>query len=106
MDSLAQKLAAGVRDVLARRGLDYAVVQQESVVDFKFRSGHPNRNYDDARAADRSAYSAYYRAMLERGILLPPSQNEVMFISTAHTEEDVDETLAAIDASMMKGGRR
>ncbi len=106
MDLLAQKLAAGVRGILARRGLDYAVVQQESVVDFKFRSGHPNRNYDDARAADRSAYSAYYRAMLERGILLPPSQNEVMFISTAHTEEDVDETLAAIEASIMKGGRR
>lgn len=105
MDLLAQRLAAGVRDVLARHGLDYAVVQQESVVDFKFRNGHPNRNYDDARAADRSAYSAYYRAMLERGILLPPSQNEVMFISTAHTEEDVDETLAAIDASIMKGGR-
>lgn len=106
MESLAQKLAGGVRDVFARRGLDYAVVQQESVVDFKFRNGRPSRNYEDARAADRAAYSAYYRAMLERGILLPPSQNEVMFVSTAHTEEDVDETVRAIDASITKGGRR
>jgi glutamate-1-semialdehyde 2,1-aminomutase len=38
--------------------------------------------------------------MLARGILLPPSQNEVMFISTAHTADDVDETLAAADASL------
>ncbi len=35
--------------------------------------------------------------MLERKILLPPSQNEVMFVSIAHTQADVDETIAAID---------
>ena len=46
------------------------------------------------RAAPTGAYAAYYDAMLARGILLPPSQNEVMFVSTAHTREDVDETLA------------
>ena len=36
--------------------------------------------------------------MLDRGILLPPSQNEVMFLSTAHTHADVDETIEAIDS--------
>lgn len=100
MDSLAMHLADGIRAILARRGLPYSVVQQESVVDFKFRPGPPSRNYDDARRADRGAYGAYYKAMLARGILLPPSQNEVMFVSTAHTREDVDETIAAIDESL------
>jgi glutamate-1-semialdehyde 2,1-aminomutase len=100
MSSLAAHLADGIRAILARRGLPYAVVQQESVVDFKFRPGPRGRNYDDARRADREAYGAYYRAMLERGILLPPSQNEVMFVSTAHTDENIDETLAAIDESL------
>jgi glutamate-1-semialdehyde 2,1-aminomutase len=38
--------------------------------------------------------------MLERGVLLAPSQNEVMFVSVAHTLEDVDATLAAADASL------
>ena len=75
-------------------------VQHESIVDFKFRAGAPNRNYDDARAADKAAYAAYYHNMLERGILLPPSQNEVMFVSTAHTAQDVDETVAAIGDSI------
>ena len=70
----------------ASAALPYAVVQQESIVDFKFRPGAAERNYDDARARRHRAYAAYYRAMLERGILLPPSQNEVMFVSTAHRE--------------------
>ena len=76
------------------------MVQAESIVDFKFRPGAANRNFDDARRADGGAYYAYYRAMLERGILLPPSQNEVMFVSTAHSQRDVDETLAAIEESV------
>ncbi len=95
MRSLATRLAGGLRSIFEAKGLPYAVVCDESVVDFKFRPGPPNRNYDDARAADRDAYAAYYRAMLERGILLPPSQNEVMFLSTAHCEDDVDATLDA-----------
>lgn len=100
MDALGKRLADGIRSVFERQALPYAVVQHESIVDFKFRPGAPNRNYDDALAADKEAYAAYYHAMRERKILLPPSQNEVMFVSTAHTEIDVDETVAAIDASL------
>jgi glutamate-1-semialdehyde 2,1-aminomutase len=100
MRDVAQRLADGIRALFHRRGLPYTVVQSESIVDFKFRPGPPNRNYDDALAADRSAYASYYAKMFEHGILLPPSQNEVMFVSTAHTREDIDETIAAIDASL------
>jgi glutamate-1-semialdehyde 2,1-aminomutase len=100
MELVAERLADGIRAIFARYGLPYAVVQQESIVDFKFRAGAPARDYDDARKSDARSYAAYYRAMLERGILLPPSQNEVMFVSTAHTQADVDETLAAIQQSL------
>ena len=100
MSRLADRLADGIRDIFRRRDLPYAVVAHESIVDFKFRPGRPSRNYDDARAADKHAYAAYYHAMLERGVLLPPSQNEVMFVSTAHTQADIDATIAAIDASV------
>lgn len=100
MRGLAERLADGIRSIFAARGLPYAVVQHESIVDFKFRAGAPSRDYDDARAADRAAYARYYHAMFERKILLPPSQNEVMFISTAHSEPDIDETLAAISESI------
>ena len=56
----------------------------ESVVDFKFRPGPPARTTTMLGEPIREAYAAYYRAMIARGILLPPSQNEVMFLSTAH----------------------
>lgn len=98
MDHLALRLADGIRAIFRRRDIPYAVVQHASIVDFKFRAGAPNRNYDDARAADRDAYARYYHAMRARGILLPPSQNEVMFVSTAHKPGDIEETIAAIDA--------
>jgi len=97
---LAERLAGGIRDIFARRHLGYSVVQYESIVDFMFRDGPPVRDYDGASESDGNKYAAYYRAMRERHILLPPSQNEVMFLSTAHTGRDVDETLAAIDESL------
>ena len=98
MNDLAMRLADGLRAIFAARALPYYVVQLESIVDFKFREG-VTRNYDDARSADASAYSAYYHAMRERGILLPPSQNEVMFLSTAHSADDVGETLNVAEAA-------
>ena len=100
MDALAKRLADGIRKIFAERGLPYAVVQHESIVDFKFRAGPPNRNYDDAVAADKRLYTRYYHAMLGRGVLLPPSQNEVMFVSTAHTAADIDETVEAVGGSL------
>jgi glutamate-1-semialdehyde 2,1-aminomutase len=100
MRETAGRLAAGIRTALAKHGLPYAVVTDESIVDFKFRAGAPNRNFDDTLAADKCAYARYYHAMFERGILLPPSQNEVMFVSTAHTHADIDETVAAVDESL------
>ena len=99
LDRRAQRLAAGIREIVAGAALDIAVTQLESIVDFKFRRGGPNRNYDDARAANRATYAAYYHEMRDRGILLPPSQNEVMFLCTAHTDADVDQTIVAIGAS-------
>lgn len=100
MRGLAKRLADGIRAIFRERDLPYAVVQHESIVDFKFRPGPPNRDYDDALAADKEKYAEYWHAMLDRGILLPPSQNEVMFVSTAHATEDIDETLVAIRASL------
>ena len=58
-------------------------------------------DYASAKAADTVRFSEYFRYMLERGFYLAPSQFEAMFISTAHTDEMLDETLAAI-ASFLK----
>jgi glutamate-1-semialdehyde 2,1-aminomutase len=54
------------------------------------------RDYDDARACDTDRYAALFRYLLERGIYLAPSQFESMFVSLAHTDEDVDATVEAV----------
>jgi glutamate-1-semialdehyde 2,1-aminomutase len=96
MDRRAKRLATGIREIVERAACEISVTQLESIVDFKFRRGPANRNYDDARAANRTTYAAYYHEMRARGILLPPSQNEVMFLCTEHSDADIDETVAAI----------
>ncbi len=95
MSSQAQRLARGIKEILGHLALPYYVAHLESIVDFKFRAG-ATRNYEDACAADRDLFAAYYHAMRRRAVLLAPSQNEVMFLSTAHTAQDVDTTLAAM----------
>ena len=100
MDALAKHFASGIRALFKTLDLPFTVVQLESIVDFKFREGI-TRNYDDATAADRDRFARYYHEMRKRHILLAPSQNEVMFISTAHTREDIEETLAAMKDALL-----
>jgi glutamate-1-semialdehyde 2,1-aminomutase len=96
LETLSRRLARRARAALADAQLDYPVVQLASMVDFAFRAGAPPRDYAEAAQADGDAYARYYWAMLERGIHLPPSKMEVMFVTAAHTEEDIDATVAAM----------
>jgi glutamate-1-semialdehyde 2,1-aminomutase len=52
-------------------------------------------NYEEAKATDAKVYAAFFRGMLERGIYLPPSRFEALFLSSAHTEEHVDRVASA-----------
>ena len=65
-----------------------------------FFSERPVRDYDDARACDTDAYAAFCRAMLDRGVYLPPSQFEGWFPSLAHAEGDIERTLEAVAESL------
>jgi glutamate-1-semialdehyde 2,1-aminomutase len=100
LEAKAGRLAAGLRAIFAARGLPYAVSQVASMVDFSFRPGSPPRNYDEACQADKSAFAGYYHAMRERGVLLAPSQNELMFLCTEHGDAELERTLEAADASL------
>jgi glutamate-1-semialdehyde 2,1-aminomutase len=100
LEALGARLAAGARDAIAAAGLFHPVVQLGSIVDFMFRDGSPHVDYAQARQADGEAYARFYWAMLEAGIFLAPSQMEVMFLTAAHTEEEVDRTIAAMHAAL------
>jgi glutamate-1-semialdehyde 2,1-aminomutase len=100
MDRRARALAEAIRVSLHDLDLAYPVLQLESIVDFKFRPGPATRSYDDQARDDQRAYAAFYHAMRARGVLLPPSHNEVMFLSAAHGDDDVALTADAIDVSL------
>jgi glutamate-1-semialdehyde 2,1-aminomutase len=100
MEALAKQLADGLRDIFRKLELPYTVLQLESIVDFKFRAGDRVKNYREASEANSQLYARYYHEMRNRGILLAPSQNEVMFVSTEHTEADIKATLHAARASL------
>ena len=59
-----------------------------------FNSGSVT-DWNSASKSDTEAFARFFRAMLENGIYLPPSQYEAAFVSTAHTEENIEQTVAA-----------
>ncbi|HEV2416684.1 MAG TPA: glutamate-1-semialdehyde 2,1-aminomutase [Terriglobia bacterium] len=60
-----------------------------------FFTGSPVTDYASAKRSDTRAFALFFRKMIERGIYLPPSQFEAAFVSSAHSESDVAETIAA-----------
>lgn len=99
LEMRSRRLAAGLRAVLTSHGLPYAVTQLGSMVDFAFRAGPPARDYDARSQADGVAFAAYYHAMRDRGVLLAPSPNELMFVSSEHGDIEIDATLEAADGA-------
>jgi glutamate-1-semialdehyde 2,1-aminomutase len=65
-----------------------------------FFAERPVRSWDDAAAVEPSRYAAFFRAMLERGQLLPPSQFECCFLSAAHGDAEIASFLAAARAAL------
>lgn len=61
-----------------------------------FFTNDPVINFETAQAANLDYFSQYYRAMIDEGVFLPPSQFEGLFLSTAHTDDDIERTIQAI----------
>lgn len=94
LDALAMRLADGLRDAAAAAGIPAFVTRVGSMCTVFFQPG-PVTDYATAARSDTKAYAQFVHAMLERGVYLPPSQFETFFVSTAHTEEQINQTLAA-----------
>ncbi len=92
LDRLTATLADGLRDAAA--GLPVQVCHTTGLLTVFF-SEEPVRDYEDAKRCDTERYAAFCRAMLDRGIYLPPSQFEAWFPSLAHTDAHVERTIEA-----------
>jgi glutamate-1-semialdehyde 2,1-aminomutase len=71
-------------------------VQRVGAILTLFCTERPLRNFEDARATDTEQYAALFRHLLERGIYIAPSQFEAMFVSIAHGDAEIDQTVEAV----------
>jgi glutamate-1-semialdehyde 2,1-aminomutase len=94
-----QRLAEGLRNALEEAGIAGQVNAAGSLLTLFFCE-QPVRNYDDAKKSDTARFARFFQEMLEREIFLPPSQYEALFISSAHTDADIDRTIAAARKSL------
>jgi len=98
LDAMGAALAAGLRAAASAAEADVAVAQLGSMLTVFFTREMP-RDYVSAKQADAGRYAAFFHAMLDRGVYLPPSQFETMFVSLAHQQRDFDQTIEAAGAA-------
>jgi len=98
MTQLARRLVFGLRAELEEAGIP-AQINAIGSLSTIFFTPEPVKNYTDAKRSDTKRYAKFFREMLERGILVAPSQFEAAFVSAAHTSQDIDRALAAAHES-------
>ena len=94
LEALGQKLERGIAAAAEKEGVPVRVQRVGSMLTVFF-TGHEVVDFASAGRSDTQAYARFFHGMLSRKIYLPPAQFEALFLSAAHTEQDVDLTLLA-----------
>ncbi|MTD29656.1 glutamate-1-semialdehyde 2,1-aminomutase [Planomicrobium sp. YIM 101495] len=100
----ADQLEKGFREAAEKYNIPHTVNRAGSMIGFFF-TNEEVVDFETAKTSDTELFADYYRLMAEEGIFLPPSQFEGMFLSTAHTEEHIAETVAAFHTVFAKLAR-
>ncbi|EAG9591725.1 glutamate-1-semialdehyde 2,1-aminomutase [Listeria monocytogenes] len=96
--TLIKRMEEGLTEISARRQIPLSINKAGSMFGFFF-TDQKVINFDTAKTSNLEFFRNYYREMLGQGIFLPPSQFEGVFISTMHTENEIDKTLEAFDTT-------
>jgi len=94
LEALSAKLASGLAETAQRTGVPLIVNRVGSMFTTFFTS-EPVTDYASAKKADATRFGHFFRAMLARGVYFPPSQFEAAFVSAAHSEADIEQTVEA-----------
>lgn len=97
LEKLSDRLERGIRAGLSQTAVDWSVVRVGSILWLALQSGQAPRKFEEILPGSAETYAALHRAMLERSIMLAPSAYEVMFVSLAHDEEVIDQTIEAFE---------
>jgi len=99
LEETAQALENGLQEVIRTSGRPVSVARVGPMLTIFFRS-RPPRDLAEVREADTGAYARFFHAMAREGVLLPPSQFECLFVSTAHGATEVARTVAAAERAL------
>jgi len=99
LEARTQRLVTGIETHLQRLGFQACVQHIGSMWTLFFHAG-PVRSWVDAAHSDTKLFARFHQALLRRGVLLPPSQFEACFMSAAHDDNVIDETVRAIGAAL------
>ncbi|EGQ3180859.1 glutamate-1-semialdehyde-2,1-aminomutase [Staphylococcus pseudintermedius] len=103
-NELGDMLEEGLTEIFAKHQVLLTVNRAGSMIGFFLNEG-PVTNFKEANQSDLELFGQLYRELAEQGIFLPPSQFEGMFLSTAHTKEDIEKTLHAFDVALERLGK-
>ncbi|HAR5659152.1 TPA: glutamate-1-semialdehyde 2,1-aminomutase [Staphylococcus pseudintermedius] len=103
-NELGDMLEEGLTEIFAKHQVPLTVNRAGSMIGFFLNEG-PVTNFKEANQSDLELFGQLYRELAEQGIFLPPSQFEGMFLSTAHTKEDIERTLHAFDVALERLGK-
>jgi glutamate-1-semialdehyde 2,1-aminomutase len=98
LERTGARLQAGIEEAGRRHGIPCRVERQGSMLGLFFTSA-PIHRMEDVDVTDRPRFARVFHKLLERGVHLPPSPYETMFLSTAHGEAEIAATLEAFDAA-------
>ena len=101
LEAKGQMFFGGLKQLLSDMGLMYQVNYIGSIGSLFF-TGQPVTDDASAKTSDTEKYARWFHRMLERGIYLAPAQFEAMFVSSAHTEEEIARTLQAAGESLFE----
>lgn len=95
LEKKGKRLYGGMEKILAEKNLPYHINHVSSLGSLFFTEQEVV-DYTSAKSSDTKAFSEYFKGMLAQGIHMAPSQFEAMFLSVAHTDEIIDQTLEAV----------
>jgi glutamate-1-semialdehyde 2,1-aminomutase len=98
VDAVSLEIQGLVREALGKEGVAHRVSSAGSMFSVFFTDGEV-RDYEDAKRQEAHRFTAFFHAMLQRGVYLPPSAFESWFVSTAHDEQAVERIAAALPAA-------
>ncbi len=95
-----EKLSEGLKGAARKAGIaDKLCFKQIESISIVYFTSRDVRNYQDALTSNTEAYAKFFNRMLELGVYFAPSQFEVAFMSTAHTDEDIEKTVEAAEVA-------